>query len=239
MPLGQRILDICKARGLSLSRACALADLRYSTLHSQIHNHRAIPFASVEKLANALDVPLSHFSDPSSTDAAPLQGASVTQTGVALSDMLSRQDTETGDSIKEINLEDVLDWLITNEGRLVNIDWLIEQVDLFHPAHEGDHMLRPFRIGSQSLAARYFRLLDNADYTNVVSKFDRTFRDELVAAHLEASRKRYAISDMAIDVMVDGTRVQGTYRRLLAPVKTMDGTPLILLYSKLTQLTGR
>ncbi|WP_322867693.1 hypothetical protein U5922_016660 [Aquicoccus sp. G2-2] len=139
----------------------------------------------------------------------------------------------------QAGLDDVLDWLITNEGRLVNIDWLIEQVDLFYPAQKGDHMLRPYRIGSHSLAARYFRLLDTSDYTNTVSKFDRTFRDELVEAHLEASRKRYAISEMAINVEIDGARVKGTYRRLLAPVKTKDGTPLILLFSKLTQFTGR
>nr|WP_322867694.1 helix-turn-helix transcriptional regulator [Aquicoccus sp. G2-2]MEA1115016.1 helix-turn-helix transcriptional regulator [Aquicoccus sp. G2-2] len=66
MTPGDKILNACKVRGFSLARACALADLRYSTLHSQIHNQRPIPFTSIDRLATALDVPLDYFSEASS-----------------------------------------------------------------------------------------------------------------------------------------------------------------------------
>ena len=62
MELGDSILKACKSRDISLSRACTLANIRYSTLHSQIHNQREIPFSTIDKLAAALNLPIGYFS---------------------------------------------------------------------------------------------------------------------------------------------------------------------------------
>ena len=100
-------------------------------------------------------------------------------------------------------------------------------------------MLRPYRIGSQSLAARYFRLLESKDYNQVVSRFDRNFINGLIEAHLDASKRRYAITDVMINETVDGAHITGTYRRLLAPVTDLKGDKFMLLFSKLAQFTAR
>lgn len=242
MSVGENILKACKARGLSLARACALADLRYSTLHSQISNGREIPFSTIDKLALALNMPLGYFSahEPAiriepSDDATAMQ----VHTARLLADQVQRETTALSDWGLQIGLEDVLDWLLSTGNRLVKHDWLIERVDLFHPAKKGDTMLRPYRIGAQSLAARYFQLLETSDYNAVVSSFDPDFVQTLIKAHLDASKQRYAIADVMIDEVVDGAHITGTYRRLLAPVTSESGERYMLLFSKLAQFTAR
>lgn len=242
MDLGDNILKACKARGVSLARACSLADLRYSTLHSQIHNQREIPFSTIDKIAAALNLPIGYFSSHEpAVRIEPDEEATLLQARAAraLSDLLERQVAALADWGYQIGIEDVLDWLLAHESRLVKHDWLIERIDLFYPVKKGDTMLRPYRIGAQSLAARYFRLLDTNDYNEVVGRFDRNFLDSLLAAHRDVSGKRYAISDVMIDEVIDGARVKGTYRRLLAPVTTTNGQRLTLLFSKLAQFTTR
>jgi len=241
MTLGDNILKACKTRGLSLARACSLADLRYSTLHSQIHNEREIPFSTIDKLSAALNLPIGYFSNHEpSLRIEPDEAASALQARAAraLSDLLARQVAAMADWGYQISIDDVLDWLMTNESQLVKHDWLVERVDLFHMVKKGDKMLRPYRIGAQSLAARYFRLFKTEDYGGVVGNFEPGFIAGLIAAHLEAAKKPYTITDMAIDEVIDGARVKGTYRRLLAPVTTTDGQRLMLLFSKLTQFPG-
>ncbi|MEZ5715385.1 MAG: helix-turn-helix transcriptional regulator [Paracoccaceae bacterium] len=242
MSVGENILKACKLRGLSLSRACSLADLRYSTLHSQISNGREIPFSTIDKLALALNMPLGYFSahEPAiriepTADATPGQAKAAR----VLADQLQRETTALSDWGAQIGLEEVLDWLLSTGNRLVKHDWLIESVDLFYPVAKGDTMLHPYRIGANSLATRYFRLLGARNYNDVVGKFHRTFIESLIEAHLDASTRRYAITDVKIDEVVDGARITGTYRRLLAPVTDAKGDRFTLLFSKLAQFTAR
>ncbi|MDU8929608.1 helix-turn-helix transcriptional regulator [Alisedimentitalea sp. MJ-SS2] len=242
MSVGNNILKACKARGLSLSRACTLADLRYSTLHSQIANGREIPFTTIDKLSLALNMPLGYFSahEPA-IRIEPAVNASEDQVEFAkeLASQVQQETTALSDWGFQIGLEEVLDWLLSTGNRLVKHDWLIEKVDLFYPVKKGDTMLHPYRIGSQSLAARYFSLLETKDYNEVVGKFDRDFLDGLIEAHLDASKRRYAITDVMINETVDGARITGTYRRLLAPVTDEHGQKFMLLFSKLAQFTAR
>lgn len=242
MSVGDNILKACTVRGLSLARACALADLRYSTLHSQIANGREVPFSTIDKLALALNMPIGFFSahEPA-IRIEPVEGASREQAEAAraLAGQLQHETTAMSDWGFQVGLEEVLDWLLSTGNRLVKHDWLIERIDLFYPVAPGDTMLRPHRIGSQSLATRYFRLLGSTDYTQVVGRFDRNFVESLIEAHLEASKRRYAITDVMIDQIVEGARITGTYRRLLAPVTDEKGQKFTLLFSKLAQFTAR
>lgn len=242
MSIGESILKACKTRGLSLARACSLADLRYSTLHSQIANNREIPFSTIDKLSLALNMPLGFFSahEPA-IRIQPAENASAEQIAAAidLADQVQQETTAMSDWGFQIGLEDVLDWLLSTGNRLVKHDWLSDRVDLFYPVKKGDTMLHPYRIGPHSLAARYFRLLEGKNYTEVVSKFDRSFVDGLIEAHLDASQRRYSITDVMINETVDGAHIVGTYRRLLAPVTDENGQQLMLLFSKLAQFTAR
>ena len=42
--IGQKVLDLCKLKGVTLRAACQASGLKYSTLHAQISNNRPIPF---------------------------------------------------------------------------------------------------------------------------------------------------------------------------------------------------
>ena len=61
--IGQKVLDLCKLKGLTLRAACQASGLKYSTLHAQISNRRPIPFKTIDKLSRKLNVPLSYFSE--------------------------------------------------------------------------------------------------------------------------------------------------------------------------------
>ena len=39
--IGQKVLDLCKLKGLTLRAACQASGLKYSTLHAQISNQPA------------------------------------------------------------------------------------------------------------------------------------------------------------------------------------------------------
>ena len=241
MDLGERILNACKARGTSLAAVCKKADLRYSTLHSQIHNGREIPFSTIDSLASALSLPLSHFSkDPAPMTFEPVQNAEALQVETArlLSDLVNKQVAAMTSHGYQVTIDDMLDWLTANNNRLVNCKELLEWVILYHPVKPGDSTPMPYRIGPKSLSARYFRILGVDSYMDVINNYDEATRKEIVAAHLECADKPYLIKDKKIDTVSDGIRIRGTYRRLLAPVTDVDGKRLTLGFSKLTHFAG-
>jgi len=241
MYLGERIMQACKHRGLSLSRACAAAELNYSTLHSQINKNREIPFSTIDRLGASLGLPIGYFSaSKPSLHVEPSEAATAIQAEAAraLSDLMRKQVAAMADWGYRIGTDDVLDWLLAENSQLVNYDWLADRIDLFYPAMPGDNMVRPYKIGAQSLSAKYFRLHDTEDFVQTVGKFDRAILDDLVNAHTAAADQTYVISDRALDQVVDGVRVRGTYRRLMAPVTDLDGQKLMLVFSKLTQFSG-
>jgi transcriptional regulator with XRE-family HTH domain len=241
MDLGDLILSACKSRGLSLAAVCKQAGLRYSTLHSQIHNHREIPFTSIDRLATALNLPLSHFSgnqSPMTFEPVPNANTLQVETARLLSDLVNKQVAAMTSHGYQVSIDDMLDWLIANNNQLVNCKELIDWVNLYLPTKPGDRIPTPYRIGSKSLSAKYFRILEVKTYTEVINCYDDKARQEIVQAHIDCADKPYLIMDKKIDTVSDGIRIRGTYRRLLAPVRDVDGKKLTLGFSKLTHFTG-
>lgn len=240
--LGIAILDACKMRGHSLFQLCAAAGLKYSTLHAQIRNGREIPFSTVERLANALALPIEHFaSAPISIESSHFQSSTLlgTKATRALADLVTEQVAAMSELNYRISTDDVLDWLAANDSRLVNHGWLIDKINLYYPAQPDDEIPRPYKIGEQSLSSRYFRMLSVDSYAAVMSKFDAASRREIIQAHLDVAGKKYLITDRKIDAISEEGRIHGTYRRLLAPVTTADGQRFTLAFSKLTHFPGR
>lgn len=247
--LGITIQKACALRGLTLAKACSISGIKYSTLHSQIKKNREIPFSTIDKFSAALNLPIGYFSqtkpslyiEPNDS----LQNANNESTNLqaeaakALTDLMGKQVAAMADWGFRIGIDDVLDWLHAHNNTLINHEWLLDRIDLFYPAGPEDTMIRPYKIGKKSLAARYFRLLKTNDYANVVGSFDKSLLSEVISTHISAASQKYLITDKTIDQPIDGARVKGTYRRLIAPVKAVDGTKYTLVFSKLTQFTGR
>ena len=241
MDLGDLILKACKSRGQSLAAICKKAGLRYSTLHSQIHNRREIPFSTVDRIATALNLPLSHFSAspaPMSFEPAPNANTLQIETARLLSELVNKQVAAMTNHGYHVSIDDMLDWLTANNNTLVNCKELIDWVNLYLPAKPGDLAPTPYRIGPKSLSAKYFRILEVETYMEVINSYDEATRQEIIKAHLDCADKPYTITDKKIDTVSDGIRIKGTYRRLLAPITDVDGKKLTLGFSKLTHFAS-
>ena len=243
MALGDLILNACKTRGQSLASVCKTAKLRYSTLHSQISNKREIPFSTVDRLANALELSLSHFSEfetpDTDTDTARPRGETLqAETAHVLSELMAKQVAAMAEMGYQIGTDDVLDWLTANEGKLRNHSWLIDRVNLYYPLADDDTVLRPYHLGTKSLTYKYFQLAGVEDYASMFASFDADTQKEVLDAHRQAAGQTYLITDKRIDSLNEsGKRVAGTYRRLLAPVVTTGDQRLIMSFSKLTHFS--
>ncbi|UYV37563.1 hypothetical protein N4R57_00060 [Rhodobacteraceae bacterium D3-12] len=223
-------------RDLSLAAACKKADLRYSTLHAQIHNRREIPFSTIDRLATALALPISHFSQnaaPFTFEPVDLFNDEQIETARIMSDLVLKQTRPTKRS-RQINIDDMLDWLMANNSQLVNCKELIDWFNLFLPIKPGDTAPTPYRIGPKSLSAKFFSILSVESYNEIIQCYDEDTRRAIVQAHLDCADKPYLITDRKVDTVSKGIRVKGTYRRLLAPVTDTDGRKLTLSFSKLT-----
>lgn len=226
-------------RDLSLAAACKKADLRYSTLHAQIHNGREIPFSTIDKLATALALPISYFSEhaaPISFEPTDPFDQEQIETARIMSDLALKQARPNTQSF-QISIDDVLDWLMANNSQLVNCKELIDWVNLFLPAKPGDTAPTPYRIGPKSLSAKFFRILNVESYNEIIQCYDEDTRRAIIQAHLDCADKPYLITDRKVDTVSKGIRVKGTYRRLLAPVTDTDGRKLTLSFSKLTHFS--
>ena len=234
--VGDRINDACGQNGLTLAAACAQADVNYKTLHAQIRNDRAIPFETIDALAQSFSLPIDYFSayrsklgvHPGSDSNLLHQRAAAAYTAALRSEQIEMLKTGF-----DIGTDEVLNWLGAQNGRLTNFDALRERVDLFHEVGTEDTMMRPHRIGKQSLAKKFFRLDDEDHYVKVVGGFDRNIINEVILAHLQASRLKYSITDLDIDVRIGSHRVVQSYRRIIAPVRDMNGRKFMLVHAKL------
>jgi len=237
MDLGDLILNACKSRRQSLAAVCKVSGLRYSTLHSQISNKREIPFSSVDRIAKTLNLPLSYFSGdaPAMTfDPVSTSNKDQIETARLLSDLVNKQTSAKSIYNYQLSIDDMLDWLIANNSQLVNCKELIEWVNLYLPAKPGDLTPTPYRIGPKSLTSKYFGVFKIETYKEVLNTYDEDAQREIIEAHLECASKPYLITDKRINTVSNGVRIRGTYRRLLAPVKDVEGKKLTLGFSKLT-----
>lgn len=235
-----KILDqLLKERSTSLSALCERAGVNYKTLHGQITNSRRIPFETLDSLAAALGTSVAVFSrNKAKLQIVPAQDAT-TLAAQRAADAYSRtlreaQMSNLGQSGGDFDTDDILDWLRSEGNRLQNFDAIRDQVDLFEELGPHDRMLKPIRCGRTSLATRYFRVSDEAHFVDRFSQFDQKLIEAVLQAHRNATGKTYQVSDVSIDVEIDGTRIDQTYRRIIAPVTDPLGARYSLVFSRLT-----
>lgn len=232
MDLGAQLIEACRKRDLSLAAACRAADLKYSTLHAQISKGRAIPFVTIDRLARVLDLPLSYFAIGAHDRDAALDAG---ETPAALTSARTGRIDEKG---LRLTTDYILDWLAANDARMTGDEPFIDHINLYYPAGPDDDIPRPYRIGPQSLTARYFHLLSIDRYSDVIAQFDVTSRAEIIRSHREVQNRDYLVTDHKIDALTENGRIRGTYRRVLAPVVMQGEQSLILQFSKLTHFSG-
>ncbi|MBL4766737.1 MAG: helix-turn-helix transcriptional regulator [Rhodobacteraceae bacterium] len=233
---GDRIKDACRRNQITLAAACKKAGIAYKTLHAQISNNRPIPFETIDRLARYFDMPIEFFSAFRPTLAVQSRGDDSIlhqRAAAAYTAALRSEQIEMMREGYNIGTDDVLNWLATQDGVLNNFDALRDRVDLFHPVGSDDNMMRPHRIGRESLATRFFKLESEEHYVKMVGGFDRKIIDKVMLAHLSANKLRYSITDQDIDVCVGGDRLFLSYRRIIAPVTDVNGREYMLVHAKL------
>ncbi|WP_137701662.1 hypothetical protein [Marimonas lutisalis] len=235
--LGKLTSDFCKRFFGGLKPACEAAGLKYSTLHTQIAKEREIPFSSIQALCDAAGVSLEAFRSKRADIGvlAPQTSAALhKRAAAAYSQALRDVQEEMLRNGSDIMIDDVLNWLKRNNSRLEDFDVLRERVDLFRQVEQGDSIMRPKHIGKHSLAARFFNIEDTSTYLQTVSTFSRSIIDNSLAAHWHVrNSQRYLVEDVTIAVELNGQPVEGSYRRIMAPVQTPDGEQLTLVFARL------
>lgn len=235
--LGKKVAAFCERRFGGLKAACTAADLKYSTLHAQISLGREIPFSTIERLCDAAGVSLEVFHSSRATiglttppDGPPTARRAATAYTQALRDMQGEMHAAGGD----ILCDDVLNWLYRNNGRLTDFDALRERVDLFALPTADTTFLQPERIGRDSLAAQMFDITETSEYRSKLSRVNHSVIANALAAHWRVRREnRYDISDVSLSVTLDDRVIHGDYRRIVAPVETLEGQKLTLVFAKL------
>lgn len=233
---GDRIKDACRRSGVTLAAACETSGVTYKTLHAQIRNNRAIPFETIDRLARYFNVPIEFFSAfrPNLVIRAEGQNSVLHQrAAAAYTAALRSEQIEMMREGYNIGTDDVLNWLATQNGVLSNFDALRDRVDLFHRVGSEDSMMRPHRIGCESLATRFFKLEGEEHYVKTMGSFDRKFVDDVILAHLGANKLKYSITDQDIDVRIGSDQLVLSYRRIIAPVTDVNGRKYTLVHAKL------
>lgn len=235
IPAGQRILDLCRSRDTTLKAACEACGVRYGTVHRAIKEGRDLHFNVIDSMSSYFAVPIGYFSSRRA-------GVSISSTSTKdqhadlAATTLQEEDLAAIDEGLQITTDMVLDWLDQEHGILRNYENIRERVDLFHPAVEGDTIPRPARIGAQSLASVFFHLRNEQDYTDKIGTIDPEILAETIAAHLQVQKtSQYQIDDIEITTVVNGERVAGKYRRILAPVTDPQGVSFTLVFARLIQ----
>lgn len=235
--MGRLVTGFCDRHFGGLKRACTATGLKYTTLHAQITHEREIPFSTIERLCAIAGVSLEVFrSDRAAIGITPVNTSDELhkRAAAAYSQALRDVQEEMRRFGTDIMCDDVLNWLHRNGGRLTDFDTLRERVDLYEPAAPGDRIMRPKRIGRTSVAARYFHTSDAAEFVQKACQLDRSILDNSMAAHVRVQEtQRYQIEDVSIAGIVDGQEIHEKYRRVMAPVETMDGKKLTLVFAKI------
>lgn len=234
-PVADKIRLLCKKHDLTLASACRTSGINYGTLHAQMSNGREIPFSTIDRLGRVFGVPVDYFSAFRPDISLNSQGGQSilhARAASAYSAALQSEQIKMLRAGYEIGTDQVLDWLASQGGSLANFDALREKVDIFQPL-EGYHtLMRPVRIGRESLATRQFGLENEDHYTRVVGSFDRGLIESVMRAHIKASKMRYLVSDKSVDVIIAGQRVRHNYRRVVAPVRDLQGNKFTLVHTK-------
>jgi hypothetical protein len=237
--LGRTVSGFCDQHFGGLKKACSAAGLKYTTLHAQISHEREIPFSTIERLCSTAGVSLDMFrGDRAAIGVAPVNTSDVLHRRAAAAYTQALRDVR--DDMRrfgtDILVDDVLNWLHRHGGRLTDFDTLRERVDLFEAARPNDRIMQASRIGRGSLAARYFNISDTSEYLAKVGQLDRSIVDTALASHLKVQEtQRYQIEDVSITGQIDGREIHEKYRRIMAPVETLDGKKLTLVFAKILE----
>ena len=233
--IGQKVLDLCKLKGVTLRAACQASGLKYSTLHAQISNNRPLPFKTIDKLSRKLSVPLSYFSEGQplfqvnalAADSAPSGSMLQFETSVnAQAKLLAEQGYHP-------SIDDVLDWLVHVDFQLKDSDWIKDQVDLYYPLQTDDIMARPHSVGNESLAAKLLGFSKDVDLKDHFDKFDTNDVAVIRLFHAAITPHVYSVTDQAFHAQWNQGVISGSYRKLMAGVRDDNGVPLTLVFCRL------
>ncbi|MDU8928462.1 hypothetical protein RXV86_13815 [Alisedimentitalea sp. MJ-SS2] len=234
--LGKLVTRFCEQYFNGLKPACDAAGLKYTTLHAQIAHEREIPFSTVERLTSAAGVSLEVFRrDRAEIGVAAIDVSDTLhkRAAAAYSQALRDVQTEMRRNGTDIICDDVLNWLHRNGGRLTDFDALRERVDLFHKYDPNDNIMRPHHIGASSLVAKCFDISDLGEYTPKIGQLGRTVIDNSIASHLRVQKtQQYQVEDIRLQGKVDSSKYDIEYRRIMAPVTTMDGSEFTLVFAQ-------
>lgn len=224
-------------KNLNIRQTAEVCGLKYSTFHSAMKNRREIGMSTINALCDGLGISILYFSQdtPLVTLSEYEADTSLERAAIAvLNHRLSGKARQFGYSGTQITLETFLDWWVSNGGRLEGFDGLAERVDMFEPPDGESKLIKPVKIGAESLATKCF-FLEETDHLNQTLKgFTEQANESLVRAHLEACKRGEPIITHPFldEKLRDGSRFVRRYRRVLAPVYLRNGKKMVVNFSQ-------
>jgi hypothetical protein len=131
------------------------------------------------------------------------------------------------------DLADVLRWWHGSSGIVGVGDSIERHADLISPPESNATELSVYQMGENSLSSHVLKSSVPSDLENLVKNYPISIRKQLIAAYHSVSKHiKIDLSRIGVPIpIMDGVdQTEVVYYRLLLPVWTPDGTPLIMNY---------
>ena len=131
-------------------------------------------------------------------------------------------------------IDDVLTWWHQQHGVLSNFDRLSEHVDLYHAPDADARLPQPYMVGEQSLARVSFGVKSAEHLGYLFTTFDHDLTEQVKMAHVETIKgdPQLSIQEIEVNLPNHSFPLRFNYKRLLLPVRDLQGNQYILNYSQ-------
>lgn len=230
------LIKLCAGTGDTIRSASIEAGENYKTVNALLKRGSDPKFSTVAAFSQYFGVPTDYFlPDNPDLRIETDEGQNVLHKRAAAAYTAAMQLVQI-DMMRQgyqVGTEQVMDWLHAEGSVLTNFDAIRDKVDLFDPFEPGDMMLRPYRIGPESLSTRALNLKGKDHFIQEISKFDAASIESILYAHNEVRSMPYLVTTEVRNVVTkSGASDLVVYRRLIARVVDRFNRPFNLVHSK-------
>lgn len=230
------LIKLCEGSGDTIRSACIAAGENYKSVNALLKRRSDPKFSTIAAFSRYFGVPTDYFlsGNPDLRIESEV-GQSVLHRRTAAAYTAAMHEVQM-DMMRQgyhVGTEQVLDWLHAEGNVLTNFDAIRDQVDLFVPYEPGDSMLKPYKIGMESLCTRVLGLSNEDHFLKEIGKFDSKCIESILCAHDKVKTVPYIVStETRVVVHDDNSYELVPYRRIITRVTEPNGQPFNLVHSK-------
>ncbi|MGH1465795.1 MAG: hypothetical protein ACRBBQ_10590 [Cognatishimia sp.] len=233
-PLAKRIFSLCETKATNLSALCTQAEVKYTTLHAQIHNARPIPFETIQKLARAANVSVEWFANSKSDPYGSFDTVS-NISGALVDQVLHASKLQGLKQGKTLDMHTLALIYYQCGGLYSALEPFKEQFDAYYVPEPGDQGVRLFHMGKESLTTRTLQEHNPDKLQATLNAAPANLKATFLHDYRRATHGEFVFGIEHLNAMAEkhGQMVRMDYMRLLIRFDCEDNGPLIINLSEL------